>query len=153
MAIDSQVCFSRWLFHGPVELWKHWQSLVGFNKVVLLWGWSQSSCSYQKACYALCGFVAIDSSFGIQLVPLLTLALHPYHLPPTCPLICSTHDILCHVWKKTEKPANPNSRYLHDYLLVAMALLCFSCKFLCGCCQAQENYVAMNISNWYFSNI
>jgi len=27
--------------------------------------------------------------------------------------------------KDSEKPANPNSRYLYDYLLVAIALLCF----------------------------
>jgi len=57
----------------------------------------------------------------------LTQPSIPPH-PPTHPLICGTHDIFATSEKDSEKPENPNSKCLYYYLLVAIALLCFSCK-------------------------
>jgi len=37
-------------------------------------------------------------------------------------IFCATSE------KDSEKPANPNRRYLYCYSLVAIALLCFLCK-------------------------
>jgi len=83
-----------------------------------------------------CGFVASNSFFGTQLVPLcLKVNLSPLPTSSNPPLLPLTHPlyaalmIFCAMSEKdSEKPANLNSRYLYDYLLVAIALLCFSCK-------------------------
>ena len=49
---------------------------------------------------------------------------NPYSPPPALLYVA----LVIFVPHLPEKPANQNSRYLYNYLLVAIVLLCFLCK-------------------------
>jgi len=80
-----------------------WQCLAGFNKVGLMWSCSQSSVTIIGRPTLPCSVVwrPLTATLAQQLVPLSQKGNFilpptpstPLLLPPTHPLICSTHDI------------------------------------------------------------
>jgi len=118
-----------------------WQCLAGFNKVTLVWncsqssmtvvGWPALSCSVVRDHWRL--FWHSNWSHCVWRVTLAYRPPHPPTHPPTHLLICSTHDILCHVWKRLKnQQIQIAGTYTYDYLLVAIVLLCFSFKSYAG---------------------
>jgi len=97
--------------------------------MALVWNCSQSSMTVIGRPVLACSVVwrPLTAPLAQQLVPLsLKGDLSPPH-PPTTLYVALV--IFCATFEKdSEKPANPNSRYLYYYLLVAITLLCFSCK-------------------------
>jgi len=90
-----------------IALKRLWQCLVGFNKVVMVWSCTQSSMTVIRQPALTCRVVW---------EPLTASLAHNW-----------SHCFVQHL-EKTLETSKSNSRYLYDCLLVAIALLCFSCK-------------------------
>jgi len=72
----------------------------------------------------------------------------PHLLSPTHPLYAALVIFCATSEKDCEKPANPNSRYLYNCSIVAIALLYFLCKSYAAVTvmQTQESYKSYAIS-------
>jgi len=109
--------------------------LAGFNKVALVWGCSQSFMTVIRRPAMLCSVVLwpLMASLAHNWSHCVWKLIWAHHLSPL-PHPTPTHPpfYMRHSWyfvprlKKT--PANSKSRHLYNYLLVAIALLCFLCK-------------------------
>jgi len=91
-----------------IALQSLWQCLASYNKAAIVWSCTQSSMTVIRQPALSCSVVWGD---------------HWQLLWHTTGSI-----VLCHIWKRLWKTSKFNSRYLYDCLLVAIALLCFSCK-------------------------